>query len=124
MAKNDNKTENKTYKIKFESALPDREFIIKGKEIKVLPDGKKIVEQIVPKLTMKDGQTKTIDQKTYDYMIKGGLLLTPEQKEEKDAIRRKYGAMKRERFTATSAPPSITDEEKKQIYVDLPYLEE
>jgi hypothetical protein len=114
----------KTYKIKFNSALPEREFVVNGTKVKVLPDGKKIKEQIVPKLVIKSGQTKEIDQATYDFMVDKDLLLTKEKKEEQDQLRTKYGGMQRNRAASESAPPNMTDEDKKLLSIDKPYVEE
>lgn len=114
----------KLYKIRFKSVLPDREFIVRGEHIKRLPDGKKIKEQVIPRFTIKSGQGKEIDQATYDYMIEKKLLLTKEEKEKQDSIRKKYGETPRVRDTATSVPPKLTDDDKKLLSIDKPYLED
>lgn len=117
------KTANKTYKIKFDSRLEDREFIVEGTKLVRLPDNKTVIkEQVIPRLAIKSGQKKEIDQATYDYMIERKLLLTKEEKEEQDVVRKKYGGMKRSRDSATSTPPIMTDEEKKKLVIDKPYV--
>ena len=118
-----NEKKDKTYKIRFESMLPEREFIVKGTKLKRMKDGSTIKEQVVPRFAIKSKQTKKIDQKTYDYMIKRHLLLTPEEKEEQDVIRRKYGETPRNRSQGPDGkPPVMTDKEKKTLITDKPYL--
>lgn len=115
--------EEKTYTIRFDSELEGKTFIEQGVKYINLPDRQREKISILPEpFIIKAGETKVIDQTTYDYLIEKKVLLTEEEKEEKDKFRAKKLKLKSGRAEPKKDIQTFTDEEKIKLFVDLPYI--
>jgi hypothetical protein len=120
----------KTHKIKFETPFPHdiqgverAEFRVPGiRYEKTGPDGdREIVEELPEAFVIKSGETKTIDEELYQYLISKKAILTAEQKTEQDRTRRKLLGLKSVREKPKKDPQTYSDAEMTKVFNDLPF---
>jgi hypothetical protein len=115
----------KVYVVKFESQMVGKEFIEPGIAYKQLPDRRTEKITILKEpFKMVSGQTKTIDEETYNYLVEKEAIITLEQKEERDLYRAKKLKLKSGRAEPKKEMQTLSDEEKLKLFVELPYLAE
>jgi hypothetical protein len=114
--------ESKTYKVRFESPFPKGVYRVPGIHYERLPNGdKQIVEDLEQPFEIGSGETRTVDQKTYDHLRKQGALLSPAEKAEQDRVRRKLAGRKSQREGFKKDVQTYSDEEMNQVFNDIPF---
>jgi hypothetical protein len=85
-------------------------------------DGEReIVEDRDEPFVIKSGQTITVDEDTYQFLLKRKAILTPEKKAEQDRTRRKLLGLKSVREKPKKDPQTYSDEEMTKVFNDLPF---
>lgn len=113
--------EKEGYKIKFDSAMEDREFYEPGVRYEK-KDGRTEKIDVIKPIRIRAGETKIITKEQLDYLMSKNLLLTSERKEDIDKTKRRLLNLRSGREGPKEEMQVISDEDKVKIFVDLPYL--
>jgi uncharacterized protein YnzC (UPF0291/DUF896 family) len=110
----------KTYKVKFESQITES-FNDFGLTYHKDKDGQIVTVEQIPPFQIKRGETKDIDQATYDYLKGKGAILSKAEKKEQDRLRKKYLRKRSGRAEPKKEMQRIAGAEKNVIFNDIPF---
>ncbi len=101
----------KKVKVRFDGDTAAEEFEIRFADVKVAPDGSRIITEIPPGIiTFKKGETKELDKEVFDDLVSRGLARTKTDMKEREAL-----------LNSGRKLYEMSDEERALILNDLPY---
>lgn len=111
----------KEYKIKFENNLGGV-FVDPGVVYSKDNNGNIIATNVLKTpFEIKDGQTKTIDADTFNYLKEKGAIRNKTEQQERERLRRKLMIKRSGRAEPRKEMQTFTEKERLLIFTDLPY---
>jgi uncharacterized protein YyaL (SSP411 family) len=110
----------KEYKVRFEGVPED--FTDYGIEYSKDKDGNTVTKQVIDEpFVIKRGQTKTIDEKTYKYLTKKGVVKTLAEQEEIERVKAKLVNKRSKRPEPKKDVQFFSDDEVSMVFNDMPF---